>query len=191
MPMLEPPDESARRTFPPPRRYWRGAPPTRPEAWHSSLVVEPDALPELLTLGIRRLRGRVWKAEQEKTDAKEDHYCRRSDSADSHQIEQGRSFLRGPALTPMEQTTAGAKSSFENAHAPTATGHAGPAQEPAARRPNLPVPIATLSRGEDCYCPPERTCLSGAGPNALCRGRCAGRSGALGRPFRWACRRRP
>ena len=44
---------------------------------------------------IRRVRGRVWKAEQEKTDAEEDHYCRRRDSADSHEIEQGRSFLRG------------------------------------------------------------------------------------------------
>jgi len=39
--------------------------------------------------------GQDRQAEQEKTDAKEDHYYRRRDSADSHQIEQGRSFLRG------------------------------------------------------------------------------------------------
>ena len=50
MPTLEPPDQTARRKFPPPR-CWREAPPPRSGACYCSLVVEPDALPELLTLG--------------------------------------------------------------------------------------------------------------------------------------------
>ena len=51
MPMLEPPDQTARPTVPPPPRYGRGAQPTHSGACHRSLVVGSDALPELLTLG--------------------------------------------------------------------------------------------------------------------------------------------
>ena len=71
---------------------------------------------------------------------------------------------------------------FRERSPPTATGRASPARERAARRPGLQAPIAILSRGKDCNCPPEGICPSGAGPNARRRGRCAGRSRALGQP---------